>query len=159
MIPPACSVHRATSADANGVLHCLHTAFEPYRRRYTPDAFRDTVLGPETVTDRLASMAVFVAVTPAGEIVGTIGCRLVSAEEGHLRGMAVLREWHGAGVAAQLLAVTESELRSRHCHRVTLDTTAPLDRAMRFYEKHGYRRSGKIADFFSMPLFEYVKEL
>lgn len=73
--------------------------------------------------------------------------------------MAVLREWHGAGVAAQLLAVTESELRSRHCHRVTLDTTAPLDRAMRFYEKHGYRRSGKIADFFSMPLFEYVKEL
>jgi GNAT superfamily N-acetyltransferase len=109
------------SADANGVLHCLHTAFEPYRRRYTPDAFRDTVLGPETVTDRLASMAVFVAVTPAGEIVGTIGCRLVSAEEGHLRGMAVLREWQGAGVAAQLLAVTESELRSRHCHRVTLD--------------------------------------
>lgn len=28
---------------------------------------------------------------------------------------------------------------------------------MTFYEKHGYRRSGTIRDFFGMPLFEYVK--
>jgi len=28
---------------------------------------------------------------------------------------------------------------------------------MRFYEKHGYRRSGKVSDFFGMPLVEYVK--
>jgi len=29
---------------------------------------------------------------------------------------------------------------------------------MRFYEKHGYRRSGKVSDFFGMPLVEYVKQ-
>jgi GNAT superfamily N-acetyltransferase len=104
-------------------------------------------------------MAVFVALTPTGEIVGTIGCSLVSAEEGHIRGMAVHGEWQGGGVAAQLLAAAEFELRSRHCHRVSLDTTAPLERAMRFYEKNGYRRSGKVGDFFGMPLFEYVKNL
>jgi len=34
-----------------------------------------------------------------------------------------------------------------------------LERAMRFYEKHGYRRSSKVSDFFGMPLFEYVKTL
>jgi len=28
---------------------------------------------------------------------------------------------------------------------------------MRFYEKFGYRRSGKISDFFGMSLFEYGK--
>jgi len=30
---------------------------------------------------------------------------------------------------------------------------------MRFYERHGYRRSGKIGDFFGMALIEYVKVL
>jgi GNAT superfamily N-acetyltransferase len=101
MIParPACSFRRATRDDAGGILGCLHAAFEPYRDRYTPDAFRDTVLTPETVQLRLAAMAVFVAVAPAGEIVGTIGCGVASTEEGHIRGMAVLPGWQGAGLA------------------------------------------------------------
>jgi len=30
---------------------------------------------------------------------------------------------------------------------------------MGFYEKSGYRRSGKVGDFFGMPPFEYVKNL
>jgi len=30
---------------------------------------------------------------------------------------------------------------------------------MRFYEKHGYRRSGKTRDFFGMPLIEHQKTL
>lgn len=87
MIPARaqCSVRRAVLADAEGILRCLHAAFEPYRHRYTPDGFRDTVLTPVTVHLRLATMAVFVAATAAGEIVGTIGCGLVSPEEGHIR--------------------------------------------------------------------------
>jgi len=154
---PACSVRRATTADAGGILGCLQAAFEPYRSRYTPDAFRDTVLTPVTIQLRLATMAVFVAVTPAGEIVGTIGCGLVGAEEGHIRGLAVLPGWQGAGLAAQLLQAAESELRAQGCQRVTLDTTQPLERAMRFYEKNGYQPSGKVSDLFGMPLVEYVK--
>ena len=43
------------------------------------------------------------------------------------------------------------------CSLVTLDTTEPLERATRFYEKHGYRLSGRVSEFFGMPLFEYVK--
>ena len=159
MSSPVCLVRRATSADAEAILRCLQAAFEPYRERYTAGAFRDTALTPETIHGRLASMQVFVALVPAGEIVGTIACALARAEEGHLRGMAVLREWQGAGVASQLLMAAESELRSRGCRRITLDTTVPLGRAMRFYEKNGYRRSGQVTDFFGMPLYEYVKEL
>jgi len=159
MIParPACSLRRATPADAGGILRCLQAAFEPYRSCYTPDAFRDTVLTPVTIQLRLATMAVFVAATPAGEIVGTIGCGVVSPEEGHIRGMAVLPQWQGGGLAAQLLQAAESELRAQGCHRITLGTTQPLERAMRFYEKNGYRRSGNAGDFFGMPLVEYVK--
>ncbi len=156
---PACSIRRATTADADGILGCLQAAFEPYRARYTPDAFSDTVLTAVTIQLRLATMAIFVAVTPVGEIVGTIGCGVVSPEEGHIRGMAVLPQWQGGGLAEQLLQAAESELRAQGCRRVTLDTTQPLERAMRFYEKHGYRRSGKVSDFFGMPLVEYAKPL
>jgi len=80
-----------------------------------------------------------------------------NAGEGHLRGMAVLPDWHGSGVAAKLLSAIETWLRSRACKRITLDTTVPLQAATRFYEKHGHHRSGKISDFFGLELVEYVK--
>jgi ribosomal protein S18 acetylase RimI-like enzyme len=153
------SIRRATSSDAGPVLDCLAAAFEPYRQQYTPAAFSDTVLSAQTIHERMKSMALFVAVVPPGEIVGTIGCQVSSPGEGHLRGMAVLPQWQGQGIAERLLASAESELLNCQCVRVTLDTTEPLQRAMRFYEKNGYRRSGRVTDFFAMPLFEYVKIL
>lgn len=152
-------VRSATAADASSVLECLHSAFEPYRTRYTDDAYRDTTLNPETIEERLTSMSVLVAVAPDGEIVGTIASAVNDAGVGHLRGMAVLPEWQGAGVAALLLDAAEHELRTKNCSLVTLDTTEPLQRATRFYVKHGYRASGRVSDFFGMPLFEYVKDL
>lgn len=146
-------------SDAFGILECLRIAFEPYRTQYTPGAFSDTVLTPETIQDRLGQMAVFVAVTATNQIVGAIACAVIDATEGHLRGMAVLPEWHGGGIAEELLQSAEAELAARRCSRITLDTTEPLQRAMRFYEKHGYVASGRTTDFFGMTLREYVKEL
>ncbi len=153
------SIRKATSEDAGQILACLRAAFEDYQKQYTPEGFLDTVLAPETFQERLVAMIVFAAVNDSGEVVGTIACNLVSAEEGHLRGMAVLPSWRGSGIARQLLRHGEEELRARKCTRITLDTTEPLQRAMRFYEKRGYRRSGKISDFFGMPLVEYQKVL
>lgn len=154
-----CSIRLATPHDASAILTCLAQAFEPYREQYTPEAYRDTVLTPETIHDRLSSMSVFVAVTSGGAIIGTIAGHAATAEEGHLRGMAVLPAYHGAGIADQLLQAVEQELRTRGCTRLTLDTTEPLHRAARFYERHGFRASGRVTSFFGMPLFEYVKEL
>ena len=153
------SIRRATTDDADTILDCLRSAFEPYRDRYTPEAFLDTTLTADTVRARLAAMAVFVAAGPSGEVVGTIACAPVGGGEGHLRGMAVLPAWHGRGVAGKLLEAAEAELRRKGCTRVTLDTTEPLDRAVAFYEKHGYRASGRASDYFGMPLFERVKSL
>jgi GNAT superfamily N-acetyltransferase len=153
------SLRRATPADVSGILVCLRAAFAPYQGSYTPAAYADTVLTEETLKRRLQSMAIFVAVDDSGEVIGTIGCNVTTGNEGHLRGMAVLPERQGGGVAGQLLRSAESELRTRGCSRVTLDTTAPLQRAMRFYEGNGYVPTGKVTDFFGMPLFEYAKNL
>jgi GNAT superfamily N-acetyltransferase len=156
---PVITIRRAADNDAPGILVCLEAAFAPYRDFYTPAAYLDTVLTPETLRERLASMQIFVALAPPGQVVGTIACNLLSPEEGHIRGMAVLPAWQSAGIAAQLLSRAKDELRKQKCTRITLDTTEPLRRAMRFYEKFGFRRSGKITDFFGMPLFEYEKPL
>lgn len=150
-------IRMADASDAAAILSCLAVAFAPYRAQYTPAAYEDTVLTPETVELRLGQMHVFVAMA-ADKVVGTVaGAK--AGEEGHLRGMAVLPEWHGRGVAESLLRGIESWLGSQECARITLDTTLPLKSAMKFYEKNGYRRSGKVSDFFGMPLVEYVKEL
>ena len=150
-------IRRATAEDAPGILKCLAAAFEPYRNEYTPEAWLDTILNSETIQERLASMQVLVAVSQEG-VVGTIACASVNSGEGHLRGMAALPNWQGCGVAEALLQAAEAELVAWKCSRVTLDTTKPLQRAMRFYEKHGYRRSGTVTDFFGMQLHEYVKD-
>lgn len=150
-------IRPATRDDANLILKCLAAAFATYRTQYSPPAFSDTVLSNETIHLRLQQMHVLVA-TAAERVVGTIsGAR--HADEGHLRGMAVLPEWRGSGVAAKLLAAIEAHLRSQGCKQITLDTTLPLEPAMKFYEKNGYQRSGNIQDFFGMPLIEYVKHL
>ncbi len=155
--PAAVSIRRAITADMRGILDCLAAAFEPHRASYTHDAYLDTILTEETIIARLGSMRVFVAVA-GDQIVGTIACSKQSADEGHLRGMAVMPEWLGRGIAEKLLRAAEAELARQSCLRITLDTTEPLQRAMRFYEKHGYRRSGKTTDFFGMLLHEYVKD-
>jgi GNAT superfamily N-acetyltransferase len=153
------SIRDATPSDGLGILACLHAAFENYRDSYTPAAFEDTVLTSETVPRRLEELCVFVAIDQKGQVVGTIGCNADANGEGHIRGMAVLPNWHGTGVATQLLETAESFLRQSRCTRVSLDTTAPLVRAIRFYERNGFRPSGRVTDFFGMPLFEYVKAL
>ena len=152
-------IRRGTRRDSAGILQCLRSAFAPYQDLYTPDAYEDTVLTPELLNQRLDAMSVFVAETGSGQIVGTIGCGLVSKEEGHLRGMGVLPTWQGRGVSQQLLDRAEAELKTSGCERITLDTTELLISAMRFYERNGFRRTGKTSDFFGMLLIEYAKEL
>jgi ribosomal protein S18 acetylase RimI-like enzyme len=157
-LPREFVVRRATSADARAILDVLAVAFEPYRAQYSSQAFLDTVLTAETIAQRMETMRAFIAVA-GNAIIGTIACAAIDAKEGHLRGMAVLPGWQGKGVAESLLQQAEDDLARAGCSRVTLDTTEPLQRAMRFYERHGYRRSGKTSDFFGMTLHEYVKEL
>ena len=154
-----CCVRPAMTSDAQGIAECLGSAFEPYRHDYTTEAFGDTVPTATAVGQRLGEMSLFVAVDDTGEIVGTIGYKLVDGEEGHIRGMAVRPGQQGGPVAQQLLDTVEAELRRRQCWWISLDTTEPLRRAIAFYQKNGFRRTGRVSDFHGMPLFEYVKAL
>jgi GNAT superfamily N-acetyltransferase len=152
------SIARATLDDTEGILRCMRAAFEPYRTQYTPAAYEDTVMTPEAVRQRIETMMVLVARDEAGLIVGTIGAE-ARGPEGHIRGMAVEPSAQGRGVGDQLLETIERELTAVGCSFVTLDTTPPLLRAIRFYERNGYVRSQAVSDFFGMRLYEYQKRL
>jgi GNAT superfamily N-acetyltransferase len=149
-------IRPAKAGDGPGILQCLAAAFEPYRADYTPEAYADTVLDEPALAERLQRMRVLVA-SSGGQVVGTVA-GLLADGEGHMRGMAVVPERRGSGLAAALLTAIERWLKDQGCARVTLDTTLPLKAAMKFYENNGYRRSGRVVDFFGMPLVEYVKE-
>ncbi len=155
--PDEFAIRPASPEDTAAILQCLRIAFEPYRSQYTPQAYLDVVMTPDTLLKRLTSMTVLVALDTQGTVVGTIGGAVVSSSEGHLRGMAVLPGWHGRATAQRLLEAMEKHLIGKGCTRISLDTTEPLHRAMRFYEKNGFRRTGKVTDFFGMPLIEYAK--
>jgi ribosomal protein S18 acetylase RimI-like enzyme len=150
------TIRRAQVGEAESICDCLKSAFEPFRTHYTAGAFQDTVCDPEAMRQRVVDMTVYVAIIPSGEIVGTIASSLEGGE-GHLRGMAVRPAWQGQRIAEQLLLRAEKELLVAGCATVTLDTTIPLQRAIRFYQKHGFAPTGKIIDFFGMPLHEYAK--
>jgi predicted N-acetyltransferase YhbS len=156
------AIRNATYEDCAAILECLRSAFAPYRESYTPAAFSDTVLSSDAFRHRLSEMSVVVATSTSGEVVGTIAYKVLEAGEGHLRGMAVRPEWHGTGLSPALLERAEAELRKARCKIckiITLDTMEPLNRAIRSYEKNGFRPTGKIECFFGMPLFEYSKTL
>ena len=152
-------IRRATPHDASAISACLAEAFEPYRSTYTADAFADTVLTVDGARRRLEHMTILLAENDRGEAVGTIGYQAGAGGEGHLRGMALLRSAQGSGVAALLLAAAEAGLRAHGCTRVTLDTTRPLERAIAFYQRHGYAATGVVGDFYGMELVEYAKPL
>ena len=152
------AVRHARASDAGGILRTLAAAFEPYRHAYPEAAFHDTILDAGLLQARMSRMAVLVAERD-GEIVGTIAAGHVDPAEGHLRGMAVSPACEGAGVGRRLLHRALDELTVAGCARVTLDTTSVLVRAQRFYERAGFARTGRIADFFGIPVHEFAMPL
>lgn len=153
------TVRRAVEPDLPGILACLAAAFEPFRAEYTPAAFLDTTLTPDSVVRRFRAMSIWVAHDGAGVVRGTLGWARTSARSGHLRGMAVDPAWQGSGVAQALLDHVLGEMRASGATHVTLRTTPPLERAVRFYERNGFRATGRVLDFFGMPVVERARDL
>lgn len=149
----------ASLRDREAVMRCLHEAFVPYRHLYPPAAYEDSTLSGRNIEERFATMTVIVAEDIHGDVVGTVAWCKEPAGEGHLRGMAVLPEAQGTNAAEALLRAAEDAMRRAGCKLATLDTTEPLTRARRFYEKHGYGEHPERGDFYGMSLIRYSKPL
>ncbi|MFX1573275.1 MAG: GNAT family N-acetyltransferase [Promethearchaeota archaeon] len=152
-------IRKAVSSDAKGIHEVLLGAFEEFRKYYSPEGFSDTVLSEKIALERMKEMTVFVAINREGKVIGTIGWKKVSRKEGHIRGMAVDPKKQGKNSpAADLLQKIEEDAQTQGCTYLTLDTTAVLKRAQNFYKKHGFKKTGKIGDFFGSIIYEFAKK-
>jgi GNAT superfamily N-acetyltransferase len=155
---PRVHIRAATIADAPQVASLLLASFVEYRDLYTPDGFAATTPTSEEVLARMDEGPVWVALL-GGSLAGTVAA-VDRGEDLYVRGMAVLPPARGRQIGELLLREIEEYARARGYRRLTLSTTPFLHRAIRLYERFGFRRSDEGArDLFGTPLFSMVKSL
>lgn len=152
------SIRLATATDCEPISSCIASAFEEFRQLYTAAAFADTVPTKEQVAERMRHMSIYVATGSNEVVVGTVACTFCGSRA-HLRGMAVRPKCQGADIAVRLLLMVEQDALHAGCSKITLGTTMVLQRAVHFYQRHGFTPTGAVSDFFGMSLHAYEKTL
>jgi putative acetyltransferase len=90
--------------------------------------------------------AFFVAVDGADRVVGTAGLLRTGPTSGEVRKMFLLPEARGHGVGRALLDAVLDAARARGLERLTLTTRSRYGRAIRLYERAGFRPAGRAAE-------------
>ena len=151
-------IRRASLEDAEAIASVLYESFAEHESSYTPEGFALTVSTPEQVRDRLKAEHVWVALVDEG-IVGTVGAT-PKGEALYVRSMAVLPASRGCRVGHRLMECVEEFAVSEGFKHMFLSTTPFLTRAIKLYERCGFRRSPEGPhDLRGTPLFTMVKQV
>jgi GNAT superfamily N-acetyltransferase len=149
-------IRLARPNDAPAIASVLLESFLEYKALYTDQGFAATTPASQEVLDRLKEGPVWVAVSN-GEVVGTASA-VVKGDSLYVRGMAVLPLARGRRVGELLLEQIETYAVEQNCKRLFLSTTPFLDRAIRLYERFGFRRTDEGPhDLFGTPLLTMEK--
>jgi ribosomal protein S18 acetylase RimI-like enzyme len=135
----AIRVRPATPADAPSIAAVLHESFVEYNASYTDEAFAATTPAREQVRRRMDEGPVWVA-THDDATVGTVSV-VPHGEALYIRGMAVLPSARGQRVGEALLQQVEDFASAHGYKRLFLSTTPFLSRAIKLYERAGFRRT------------------
>src|SRR5438094_883457 len=150
------TIRFATTNDAEAIASLLLESFVEYEPLYTPEGFAATAITGEQIIARISEGPVWVAMRKE-EIVGTVSV-VAKAESLYIRGMAVLPAARWRGIGALLLTQVEEFARTEGFSRLFLSTTPFLDRAIRVYERFGFRRTSESPhELFGTPLFTMEK--
>jgi GNAT superfamily N-acetyltransferase len=151
-------LQRAVEADAVAISAVLRSAFAEYEPLYTAEGFEATTPGPAAVLERMSEGPVWVAFH-GEDVVGTVSA-VCEGGECHIRGMGVAPDSRARGVGGLLLKAVEGYAIRQGARRMYLSTTPFLDRAIRLYERFGFRRSDeRPLDLFGTPLCTMTKSL
>jgi len=155
---PAVRVRKATATDAAAIAAILHEAFSEYRPLYTDAGFAATAISAEQVEQRLSEGPVWVALL-GNAMVGTAAV-VEKGSDWYIRGMAVIPAARGRHIGEILLTAIETLAQENNARRLFLSTTPFLDRAIRLYEKSGFRQTDEGPhDLFGTPLLVMEKLL
>jgi N-acetylglutamate synthase-like GNAT family acetyltransferase len=151
---------KACTDDADKIYKVLLKAFEPYKQKYTKEAFNATVISPEEIKERInqKNFDVLVAIYE-DQIVGTASMSAKKDKTLYIRSMAVNPKFQKKGVGLFILDEIYRIAHRRDISLLSLDSSKPLKDAIRFYERYGFKRTGITHDFFGVEIFEMIKEL
>lgn len=151
-------IRKALPGDAALISSVMLASFMEYVSLYTPEAFAATTPTGDQIRGRMGEGPAWVAVANHA-IVGTVAA--VGNGEGlYIRGMAVRPIARGKGIGELLMERVERFALENGHRRMWLSTTPFLDRAIRLYERLGFRRSDEgPKELYGTPLFTMVKEL
>jgi putative acetyltransferase len=153
---PNITIRFATTSEAHAIAALLFESFVEYELLYTPEGFAATAITSEQIIARMGEGPIWVAVR-GEEIVGTVSV-VANAGSLYIRGMAVLPAARGERIGELLLTHVEEFARAEEFSHLFLSTTPFLDRAIRLYERFGFRRTLDGPDeLFGTPLFTLEK--
>ena len=141
---PGIQTRIATLADVESIASVLRESFAEFEPVYTPEAFAATTPAGARIRARWREGPVWVAVSD-GAIVGTVAA-VVMHDSLYVRSMAVLPAARGLNIGHLLLAAVETCALAHGCRRMFLSTTPFLTRAIKLYERCGFRRGSEGSD-------------
>jgi len=152
------AVRMALPDDVSSIVSVLHQSFAEYEPLYTAAGFAATTAGNVQMQERMSEGPVWVALQDE-TIVGTVSA-VSKGDALYIRGMAIIPTARGQGIGELLLEEIESFARRQSYQRLVLSTTPFLSRAIRLYERAGFRRSSEGPhDLFGTTLFSMAKIL
>ena len=155
---PTTSIRLATAADLPVLASLIFSSFIEYKAAYTTEGFAATTPSSDQLEKRMAEGPIWVAVRD-GVLLGTVSVVSRGAEL-YIRGMAVVPEARGLGLGGLLLRTVEDFALAQNCERLVLSTTPFLLRAIKLYERFGFKQTADGPhELFGTPLFTMAKEL
>jgi len=134
-------IRNGSDADAAAAAAVVQRVLHEHGLPFEPRGLDADILAPGAHYGASGG-AFFVAVDAAGRVVGTAGLLRTSPTSGEVRKMFLLPEARGRGVGRALLDAVLDAARTRGLERLTLTTRHRYDRAIRLYERTGFRPAG-----------------
>ncbi len=134
-------VRPGTDADAAAAAALVRQVLFEHGLPFEPGGLDADILAPEAHY-AAGGGAFYVATDAGGRIVGTAALQLTGPASGEIRKMFLLPEARGNGIGRALLDAVLAAARVRGLQRVTLTTRHRYDRAIRMYERAGFRLVG-----------------
>jgi len=127
--------------EKDDIYQILIESFEPYRKYYTEEGYISTVLSPEEIKKRLKDnvFKVFV-VTLDKKIVGTVSI-IQKNDSYYIRSMAVDPDYQNQGIGLFILENICNIAENENIKKISLDSFQPLEKAVKFYEKYGFKKN------------------
>ena len=155
---PNISIRLSAPSEATAIESVIFESFAEYEACYTPAAFAATTPTADTIRRRLHEGPVWVACRQDA-IVGTVSA-VSRGAACYIRSMAILPAARGYGIGRLLLQHVEDFAVAQGHTSLLLSTTPFLTRAIRLYERVGFRRSDDGPhELFGTALFTMMKPL